>query len=297
MTGRGRAAGTLVVERAIVEIAAEIQPCSVRAVCYKLFTRGLIEDMGKNCTNKISGVLTRLRERGLVPWEHIVDAGRQPDRIATFQSPEHIIGIAVRQYRRDAWREQPERLQVVVEKGTVQSTIGPVLNEFGVTCRVMKGYGSATALNDLATESASDDRPLTLLYLGDHDPSGRHMSDVDLPERIDRYGGKAEIRRIAIDVADVPLLPSFNVDTKVEDTRYRWFLEQYGRRCVELDALPPPDLRDRLTAAIVAHIEVDAWALSQRIQAAEVESMQVFHEQAKSIFRQASKYSDEGPRG
>ena len=37
--GRGRAAATLVFEGAIIEIVAEIQPCSVRAVAYKLFTR------------------------------------------------------------------------------------------------------------------------------------------------------------------------------------------------------------------------------------------------------------------
>ncbi len=255
MSGRGKAAATLALERAAIDIVAEIQPCSVRAVAYKLFTLRLIEDMGRNATNKVSALLTRLREEGLIPWPYIVDAGRRPDRIQTWHDPAEIVDAAVRGYRRDAWREQLWRVQVVVEKGTVQSTIEPVLEEFGVTCRTMKGYGSATALNDLADEAQADDRPLLLLYLGDHDPSGRHMSEVDLPERLDRYGGTAEIRRLAIDESDASEdsgLPDFDADTKIGDARYEWFVRRYGRRCVELDALSPPVLRKRLHDAIEA---------------------------------------------
>lgn len=296
--GRGRAAATLVLEQAAIDIVGEIQPCSVRAVAYKLFTRGLIEDMLRNATNKVSALLTRLREERLIPWAYIVDTGRLPDRIQTWHDPAQIVEAAVRGYRRDAWREQPRRVQVVVEKGTVQSTIAPVLEEFGVTCRTMRGYGSATALNDLAEEAQADVRPLLLLYLGDHDPSGRHMSEIDIPERLDRYGGTAQIRRLAIDESDARKdsgLPEFNADTKIGDARYKWFVRRYGRRCVELDALDPPVLRKRLHDAIEALIEPESWAHSKRIEAAEVESMRLFHEQAKSILRLAPKCSSGGP--
>ena len=36
------------------EILADIQPASVRAVCYQLFTRKLIASMAKNDTNRVS---------------------------------------------------------------------------------------------------------------------------------------------------------------------------------------------------------------------------------------------------
>ena len=71
------------------------------------------------------------------------------------------------------------------EKGTVRGTLAPVLNKYGVTFRVMHGYGSATALHAIAEASAVSDKPLTVLYVGDWDPSGLHMSEIDLPDRLE----------------------------------------------------------------------------------------------------------------
>jgi hypothetical protein len=39
---------------AAVTILQEIQPASVRAVCYRLFTLGIIDSMAKSETNKVS---------------------------------------------------------------------------------------------------------------------------------------------------------------------------------------------------------------------------------------------------
>jgi hypothetical protein len=45
--GRGRSATTTALMEAARNILATIQPCSVRAVAYQLFTRGLIPSMEK----------------------------------------------------------------------------------------------------------------------------------------------------------------------------------------------------------------------------------------------------------
>ncbi len=39
---------------ACAEILATIHPASVRAVCYQLFTRGLLESMTIRCTDRVS---------------------------------------------------------------------------------------------------------------------------------------------------------------------------------------------------------------------------------------------------
>jgi hypothetical protein len=53
----------------------------------------------------------------------------------------------------------------------------------------MHGHGSATAVHQAAVESAGSPKILTALYLGDWDPNGMHMSEVDLPSRLLRYEG------------------------------------------------------------------------------------------------------------
>jgi hypothetical protein len=59
--GRGRPK-TIEIAEAAYNILEEIEPASVRAVCYRLFTEGLIDSMSKANTNKISRLLTEERE-------------------------------------------------------------------------------------------------------------------------------------------------------------------------------------------------------------------------------------------
>ena len=79
------------------------------------------------------------------------------------------------------------------EKSTVEGVLQPVLDELGVTFRVMKGFGSFTSVMQAAEDSndlASNQKTTVALYIGDWDPSGLYMSEVDLPTRLARYGGK-----------------------------------------------------------------------------------------------------------
>jgi hypothetical protein len=46
---------------------SEIQPATVRAVCYKLFVGGLIKSMKKTETNKVSRALVLAREQDEIP--------------------------------------------------------------------------------------------------------------------------------------------------------------------------------------------------------------------------------------
>ena len=275
--GRGRSAKSMILIEAARRILQEIQPCSIRAVCYRLFTQKMIPNMGKKSTGAVGAQLVFAREKGLIPWGWIVDETREAETVASWDSPETIIKAAVKQYRKDYWATQPRRVEVWSEKGTIRGTVAPILQKYGVTFRVLHGYGSATSIHGIAQETLASDKPMTVFYVGDHDPSGRHMSEVDLPERLARYGGSASIVRLALDDSDVTAdstLPWFPVGDKINDTRYQWFIKRFGQRCWEVDALPPPVLRARLDSAIEAVLDVDAWQHAVRIEKAETDSMQ-----------------------
>ena len=295
--GRGKSAESLQLIEAAHRILSEIQPASVRAVCYRLFTEKLIPNMSKASTNKVGSQLVYARENAIIPWDWIVDETREAETVASWSNPDSIIRTAVRQYRKDYWEMQPRRVEVWSEKGTVRGTLAPVLKEYGVTFRVMHGYGSATSIHGAAQESVASDKPLTIFYIGDHDPSGLQMSEIDLPERLVRYGGCAEIIRIALDKRDVgadSLLPWFPAQDKASDSRYEWFREHYGSRCWEVDALSPVVLRERVGDAIEQLLDMDAWHHAIGIEAVEKESMRNFFGTWKSISMPANKYSEGG---
>lgn len=297
--GRGKSAASRELIDAAYSILAEIRPATVRAVCYRLFALGLIPNMGKNATSRVSRLLVDGREDDSIPWGWLVDETRSPEYIASWEKPDDLIRAAVSQYRKDYWADQPNRVEVWSEKGTVRGTIAPVLDEMGVTFRVQHGYGSATAVYNAAQDSMTSDKPLTVLYIGDWDPSGLHMSEVDLPKRIERYNGLITFRRIALSAADVgpgTAIPHFEAETKAKDSRYAWFRERYGTRCWELDALSPVSLRDRVRDAIIDLLDLPKWARAIEVEKVERDSMAEFlGTWNRSISRPVSKYSGDAP--
>lgn len=195
--GRGMARKSLDLIEAMATIAEAAQPITVRGVAYKLFTLGLIPSMAKLETNKVSRLQREARERGIISWDWIVDEARELERTPSWNNPEQFARDASRQYRRNFWNQQPVRCEVWSEKGTLRGVLAPILDRFGVGFRVNHGFSSATVVHDIAEGRA--DRDLIALYVGDYDPSGMYMSERDLPDRLEKYGGyHVEVNRIAL---------------------------------------------------------------------------------------------------
>lgn len=272
---RGIARKSMRLLLAAYAVLEDIQPCTIRAVCYRLFVAGALPDMSKASTDRVSRLLTGARERGEIPWEWIVDETREAERPGTWRDPVAFAAVVRRGYRRDRWQYQPRRVEVWSEKGTVRGTLAPVLSEYGVTFRVMHGFASATAVYQVAEETEGLAAPLLALYVGDFDPSGLYMSEVDLPRRLGRYGANVELKRIALTPDDVVRgdLPAFSAHTKRGDSRYWWYTTRYGARCWEVDALNPVTLRERVADAIRSIIDWTAWERCGRVERAELESL------------------------
>ena len=287
--GRGKSLKNLALIDAAIEILAVIQPATIRAVCYQLFIRKLLASMSKNSTNRVSVQLRDARERGVLPWTWIVDETRDVECVNAWEDPAAYVETVKRCYRRDRWANQPCRIEVWSEKGTVRGTLAPVLHEYGVPFRVMHGYGSATTVHDVAVDSAERDKPTVALYAGDWDCSGLHMSDADLPSRIARYGGQIEIVRVALTWEHVTLgdLPHFSVEDKRTDARYDWFVTYHGRTCWELDALRPDVLRRAVEAAIISRLDLPSWDQAGQAEEAERESLVTILNAWPGISRQA----------
>jgi hypothetical protein len=258
---------------AMKNVAEVAQPITGRGIGYKLFTLGLISSMARSEMQRVYRLLLKAREEGIIPWEWIVDETRAEERISTWDDPDQYARAVARSYRRDFWNHQPVRVVVASEKGTIRGILKPVLDEFQVGFLVLHGFSSATAVRDLADDD--DGRPLICLYVGDFDPSGLFMSEVDLPDRLERYDGdQVDLRRIALLRRDLAGLPSFPASDKKKDPRYRWFVTKYGNSCWELDAMDPRDLRARVEVEIEDLIDRDAWERCARVNKEEQASLQ-----------------------
>jgi hypothetical protein len=277
---------------AMATIASSIQPCSVRALAYQLFNRKLIPSMALKYTRKVSELCVIAREEGRIPWEWITDSTRVERRVPTWSDPVAYADTVQRLYRRNKWDYQRIHVSIWSEKATIEGVVQPVLDEYGVSFRVLHGWCGSTPVWDAAYANFYRHRDTLILYVGDYDPSGLYMSEVDLPKRLARYSsGKAfdkdidlerarrlladnglEIRRIALTAEDTVALgmeTHFPVSSKERDPRYRWFVQNYGHRCWELDALSPNVLRDRIGQAIMQELDLEMWNRSTRVEEAE----------------------------
>jgi hypothetical protein len=270
--GRGMARRSLELIDAMAAIAEAAQPITGRGVGYKLFTAGLIPSMARSEMARVYRLLREAREREIIPWDWIVDETRTLERVSTWSNPAEFARCVARSYRRDFWDQQPYRVQVLSEKGTVRGVLAPLLDRYAVGFLAVHGFTSATAAHDVAEDY--DGRDLVVLYVGDLDPSGMFMSEEDLPARFAKYDGDhIQLRRIALTREQVRSLPSFPASDKKKDPRYRWFRNNHGDRCWELDAMDPNDLRDCVEQEIVRLIEPTAWQRCEIVNAAEEESL------------------------
>ena len=74
----------------------------------------------------------------------------------------------------------------------MKACLQPVLDELGVDLPGHEGLRLVHQVMQAAEDSndRATDQKTVALYIGDWDPSGLYMSEVDLPTRLARYGGK-----------------------------------------------------------------------------------------------------------
>lgn len=270
--GRGMAQRSLDLIEAMRAEAKAAHPITGRGIGYKLFSAGVIPSMERAEMQRVYRLLKEAREQGRIPWSWIVDETRELEKVSTWANPRDYARCVARSYRRDFWDQQPRRVMVVSEKGTVRGLLRPVLDDFAVGFQVMHGFSSATIVHDISEDD--DGRPLVILYVGDFDPSGMFMSEEDLPNRFTKYAGDhVELRRIALTREQTRGLLSFPATDKRKDPRFRWFVRNFGKRCWELDAMDPNDLRACVKREIKRLIEPTAWKRCEVVNKAEQESL------------------------
>ena len=110
---------------------------------------------------RVYRLLKEARERGIIPWEWIVDETRSIERVSTWDDPADYARTVAQSYRRDFWNQQPHRVEVWSEKGTVRGVLAPVLDHYAVGfLPVQRILSSATKVHDVAEDD--DGRPLIL---------------------------------------------------------------------------------------------------------------------------------------
>lgn len=238
-------------------ILAAYHPMTVRQVYYQLVSKQVI-DNNRSQYQAVSNALVDARKEGVIPWTWIEDRLRRPRAVNMWDDLSDFAEMAVRAYRRDVWAEQPGFVECWLEKDALSGLFESVLNPYGVTLNVGRGYDGWDSIHN-AADRYQDGEGVTVLYFGDFDPSGEDMVR-SLADRLSFFDCHPEIIKCALTFEDIKrynLPPDF---TKATDSRQAAFVAKYGDLAVELDALPANVLQTRLKNEVEKRLDLGALA-------------------------------------
>ena len=229
---------------------------TVRQVYYRLVAAYVIDNT-QSQYKAVCNALRDARKEGLIPWAWIEDRLRRPRAVSMWQDVADFADTARRAYRRDVWAIQDHLVEVWLEKDALSGIFEDILDNYGVTLNVGRGYDGWTSIREASRRYRGWAGKVTILYFGDFDPSGRDMVR-SLAERIGFFETSPEMTICAIlreDIERFDLPPDF---TKVTDTRRAAFVEKHGDIAVELDALPMDLLQRRIRQEVESRLDMDA---------------------------------------
>ena len=173
-------------------------PMTIRQLFYRLVSKELIPNDRKHY-QLVSRLMTKGRKDRRIAFQDIVDRSRPEYKPANvFENPREYADVVQRAYRKDYWAMQPNHVEVWTEKDAIIGAILPTTDKLGVTIRVGRGFLSTTKAHAIAQQFQDIYKPITVFYLGDHDPSGRDI-ERDIYERVQSFGsGPFDLERLAI---------------------------------------------------------------------------------------------------
>lgn len=270
--------------RILDDFARQGYRLTLRQLYYQLVGQALIPNSDQSY-KRIGSILSDARNAGLVDWEHIEDRNREMVENSHWDSPGELMRTYGQHFWYDAWDNQTTRVEVYVEKDALTSVLEPVCRRNDVGFTANKGYSSSSAMYEAGQrigDHLSHGLNVVLLYLGDHDPSGIHMTQ-DVEERIKLYAGVRvydqddptgrrfyetddadliTVKRLALNMDQVRQYKPPPNPAKISDSRSDKYIAKYGDKSWELDALQPGVLVQLVEDAIDEHRDEEQWERS-----------------------------------
>ncbi len=254
------------------QYAAQGYDLTLRQLYYQFVASGWIANNLKSY-KRLGEIINKARLAGLLDWHYIVDRTRNLAGTPHWSDPGSIVESAAASFRLDKWATQPRRVEVWVEKEALAGVVGRVAAEADVDYFSCRGYVSQSEQWRAARRLLgylNGGQAVTILHLGDHDPSGIDMTR-DIRERIETFLTQdwlnqnmpaaegpvkvseilahmrdavgdvqpIEVRRIALNYDQVVEYNPPPNPAKLTDSRANGYIDEHGHDSWELDALRP----------------------------------------------------------
>jgi len=280
---RRRTSGEMTaIREAIYAALAADRPMTVRQVFYRLTATGAIAKTEAEYQT-VKRLLADMRRSREVPYTWLADSSRWMRRPTTYSSAEQALQRTAATYRRALWDDSPVAVEVWLEKEALAGVLAEVCAGWDVPLMVCRGYPSMSFLHAAAEAihaRGHGDQHTCLYYFGDRDPSGvdidravrqgigESLAALDgLPADVaaDAFDDFATFERVAVTPRQIATWKLPTRPTKRTDTRAKGF----SGASVEVDSIPPGQLRRLAETCIEAHVDRHELDVLQTVEAEE----------------------------
>jgi len=253
-------------------LAGEEGQISIRHTFYRLTGLYVIEKTESDYKS-LCGHLSKWRRSGDIEWSAFADSTRWHIRSATFDSVDAALRNTAETYRRNLWDDQNSYLEIWVEKDAMAAIVSRAAAPFGVPVFVARGFASLSSLYSAANTFRSwseAGKQCVIYHLGDWDPSGVAACESMIRAFRDDFKVDVEFIRAAVTPDQIRTLDLPTRPVKQSDTRAaKWT----GGDCVELDTMPPAEIRALVESCITKQIEPGAWERLRDVEKMERETL------------------------
>jgi len=262
---------------------------SSRQIAYQLVSRGQLEN-NEPQKERVGRFVVDMRRSGRIDNDRIRDRTRNKHQRSGWASIEDAMLALQQQFRLNYWAEQPTIPIVILEKAALEGVVASACDKYGAGLWVIRGFNAFSFNWELAKEILrlveEEGKRVVVGYLGDFDPSGLEIERV-VRDEVLGFGARPEWRREGLLLEDFDEFDLVNVPTKATDSRTSRYVETFGDRGAELDALDPEELQRRIVAFVEEHIDWPSWERVQRDEQAQRESFDAVNSNLQSILRAA----------
>ena len=263
--------------QAIIDRLEDYWPLADRQIHYQLLNDPPLihasKPQSRYCNNRKSykalvDLLTRARHASLISYDVIADATRPVTKWDVYASVAVYYRTQLTDilngYSRDVMQSQPNHIEIVAEKLTVQSIVEPVGGRYCIPVTIGRGFCSTRPLYDIAQRfRGSGKQELIILSISDLDPDGDEIThSIARRLRDDFRIARTKAIKVALtskQVKDLDLAPN-SERAKRKSTNFKRFIQRYGSDLVyELEALPPATLARLVTDAIDSVLDIAAF--------------------------------------
>lgn len=246
----------------IDEYSAQGYSLTLRQLYYQFVSRDLIPNTQKSY-KALGETINNARLAGLIDWHSIVDRTRNLQSVPFWASPADIIRSCADQFRLDRWDDQPNYVEVWIEKDALIGVIERVCRDNAVPYFSCRGYTSQSemwsAAQRLMEKRDDDGKEVHIIHFGDHDPSGCDMSR-DIQARLEEFSfGEINFHRAALNMKQIKRFRPPPNPAKITDSRARAYIREHGKQSWELDALEPKIINGLIAGFITQLRDAKLW--------------------------------------